>query len=149
MARILVVDDNPDIRQIVAICLEDAGHQVLMASDGGRALEMMMSDHFEVVVLDIMMPVTDGYRVLQDMKTAGLREHTKVLFLTARNSEADWAQGFRLGADAYVTKPFDNDELVEAVEDLLVMSKTQLSSRRQAELDRAQLLSRLESVFDF
>jgi DNA-binding response OmpR family regulator len=72
----------------------------------------------------------------------------KILVLTAKTSESDWVRGYKLGADAYVTKPFDIDELTRHVAELLEMTKDQLRVRREQELDKAQLLSRLESIFD-
>lgn len=148
MARILIADDNPEIRQLLTTILQDEGHKVSAADDGRQALEMILAQAPDVLVLDIMMPSLDGYGVLKEMKSAGMRDSVKVLVLTAKTQEADWVRGFKLGADQYLTKPFDVDEFVEAVNGLIAMSKEQLRLRRQEELDRAQLLSRLESIFD-
>jgi len=148
MARILVVDDDPDIRRLLSMLLEGEGHQVSDAPDGDRALEMISSQEPELIVLDVMMPKKDGYTVLKEMKASGVRDSTKVLVLTARAAESDWLRGYKLGADQYLTKPFDADELVHTVDDLLEMSQEQLRVRRLAELDRAQLLSRLEAIFE-
>jgi DNA-binding response OmpR family regulator len=109
---------------------------------------MILADAPDVLVLDIMMPQMDGYAVLKEIKSAGTREGMKILVLTAKTSETDWVRGYKLGADAYLTKPFDTDELVNGIEDLLGMTKEQLRVRREQELDKAQLLSRLESMFD-
>jgi DNA-binding response OmpR family regulator len=108
----------------------------------------MEKEHFDVVVLDIMMPRMDGYDVVHAMKTNGMRDRTRVLFLTAKASEGDWARGYRSGADDYLTKPFDGDELIAKIDMLVSSSKEKLAQHRQEELDRAQLLSRLESLFD-
>jgi DNA-binding response OmpR family regulator len=147
MARILVVDDDPDIRRLISVVLVHAGHKVVTADDGEQALEMIARETPDLVVLDVMMPKKDGYMVLKELKSSGVRESTKVLVLTARTAEADWLRGYRLGADHYLTKPFDNQELTDAVDQLLSMSREQLRSSRQNELDRAHLLSRLESLF--
>jgi DNA-binding response OmpR family regulator len=146
VAHILVVDDDPDIRRLVSTILEGE-HKVDTAEDGQRALEALSSGLPDLVVLDVMMPLMDGFMVLKQMRVNGLRESTRVLMLTARTAESDWVRGFKLGADGYLTKPFDPDELIGAVGDLLNMSKEQLRGRREEELARAQMLSRLEAIF--
>ena len=111
MAKILVVDDNDDIRHLTQSFLTSEGHRVLLASGGDVALESMKTDPPDLVILDIMMPGMDGYQVMQRMTAEGLKERIKVVVLTAKNSEADWMKGYRLGADDYLTKPFELDEL--------------------------------------
>jgi DNA-binding response OmpR family regulator len=148
MARILIAEDNAEIRTLVSGILVEEGHKVGVANNGQQALDMIMADAPDVLVLDIMMPQMDGYGVLKEIKSAGTREGMKILVLTAKTSETDWVRGYKLGADAYLTKPFDTDELVNGIEDLLGMTKEQLRVRREQELDKAQLLSRLESMFD-
>ena len=148
MARILIAEDNPEIRTLVSGILVEEGHKVGVANNGQQALDMILADAPDVLVLDIMMPQMDGYTVLKEIKSAGTRERMKILVLTAKTSETDWVRGYKLGADAYLTKPFDTDELVNGIEDLLGMTKEQLRVRREQELDKAQLLSRLESMFD-
>jgi DNA-binding response OmpR family regulator len=148
MARILIAEDNAEIRTLVSSILVEEGHKVGVANNGQQALDMVLADGPDVLVLDIMMPQMDGYGVLKEIKSAGTREKMKILVLTAKTSETDWVRGYKLGADAYLTKPFDTDELVNGIEDLLGMTKEQLRVRREQELDKAQLLSRLESMFD-
>lgn len=148
MARILIAEDNAEIRALVSSILIEEGHKVSVAQNGQQALDMMLDDAPDVLVLDIMMPQMDGYTVLKELKTSGIKDTMKILVLTAKTSESDWVRGYKLGADAYVTKPFDIDELTRHVEELLSMTKDQLRVRREQELDKAQLLSRLESIFD-
>ena len=147
MARILIVDDNADIRRLVGTILAPSGHELLYAEDGEKALEAIKARSPELVVLDVMMPKMDGLMVLKQMRVAGLRDSTKVLMLTAKASESDWVRGYKLGADSYLTKPFDPPELTAAVEELFSMTKERLRERREEELHRAQMLSRLESIF--
>src|SRR5918997_107583 len=148
MARILIAEDNAEIRALVSSILVEEGHKVSVAQNGQQALDLMIEDAPDVLILDIMMPQMDGYTVLKEIKSSGIRESMKILVLTAKTSESDWVRGYKLGADAYITKPFDIDELTGQVEELLSMTKDQLRLRREQELDKAQLLSRLESIFD-
>lgn len=148
MARILIAEDNAEIRTLVSSILVEEGHKVGVAQNGQQALDMMVDDPPDVLVLDIMMPQMDGYTVLKELKSSGIKETMKILILTAKTSESDWVRGYKLGADSYLTKPFDTDELINGIEDLLSSTKEQLRVRREAELDKAQLLSRLESIFD-
>jgi DNA-binding response OmpR family regulator len=148
MGRIAVCDDAEDIRRLLKVILTQEGHSVTSVADGDALLELLVKEPPDLVVLDVMMPKKDGFMVLKEMKSKGVRDSTKVLLLTARTAESDWLRGYKLGADQYLTKPFENDELVKTVNGLLAMSKDQLRVRRQQELDRAQLLSRLESLFE-
>ncbi len=148
MARILVVDDDADIRRLLTSILVEDGHKVVVASDGEMALEVIRNEAPDLIVLDVMMPRVDGYMVLKQMKALGLRESSRVIMLTAKTSEHDWERGYKLGADHYLTKPFDMDELTEAVGRVLTMTKEQLRLKREQELGKAQLLSKLESLFE-
>ena len=148
MARILIAEDNAEIRALVSSILVEEGHKVSVAQNGQQALDMMLEDTPDVLLLDIMMPQMDGYTVLKEIKSSGIRESMKIMILTAKTSESDWVRGYKLGADSYVTKPFDIDELTGQIDELLSMTKEQLRLRREQELDKAQLLSRLESIFD-
>ncbi len=147
MARILIVDDNADIRRLIGTILATSDHALAYAEDGEKAIEIIKRTTPDLVVLDVMMPKMDGFMVLKQMRVAGLRESTKVLMLTAKASESDWVRGYKLGADSYLTKPFDPEELQSAVAELFAMSKDRLRERREEELHRAQMLSRLESLF--
>jgi DNA-binding response OmpR family regulator len=147
MARVLITDDTADIRHLLSALLVDEGHKVVVANDGAKALEVMRTEAPDLLVLDIMMPHVDGYGVLSAMKDSGLIDDVKVLILTAKSSEADWVRGYKMGADRYITKPFDGEEFLTSVKDLLGTSKDDLRALTSQELDKAQLLSRLETVF--
>ena len=147
MARILLVDDSADIRHLLGTILKDEGHDVAVASDGVQAIEAIKNGAPDLMILDIMMPRMDGYGVLKEMRDGGIKEDVKILVLTAKAAEADWVRGYKLGADDYLTKPFGADELVEAVNTLLKMDPASMKKRSEQELDKAQLLSRLESMF--
>jgi DNA-binding response OmpR family regulator len=141
-----VVDDSEEIRFLLKTMLENAGYGVDVVPDGSRALDALRQEQYHLVVLDVMMPVKDGYTVLREMREVGLRDATRVLMLTAKSTDADWARGYQLGVDEYLTKPFDPEELIDAVDNVLGMTKEQLRVRREDELDRARILSRLQSL---
>ena len=147
MARILIADDDPDIRALVVYALADEGHEVSVAKDGREALDHVEASPPDLMLLDIMMPELDGYDVLRALAERELIEDVKVLVLTAKGSERDWKLGYDLGADRYMTKPFDPDELVATVIEMLACTPEELAAKREQEQDRANLLSQLESIF--
>lgn len=117
MSRILVVEDNANLAYGLATSLELEGHEVVLAEDGAAGLRAAAEQSPDLVILDLMLPGMDGYRVLAALRERG--ETAPVLILTARGAEADKVQGFRLGADDYVTKPFGLAELLARVGALL------------------------------
>jgi DNA-binding response OmpR family regulator len=116
-SRILVVEDNADLAAGIEynLCLE--GYEVRVAGDGRAAIRDAAEWKPDLVLLDLMLPGVDGYRVLQEIRSSGSR--VPVLILTARGEEADKVRGFRLDADQYVTKPFGILELLERIAALL------------------------------
>jgi two-component system, OmpR family, alkaline phosphatase synthesis response regulator PhoP len=117
MTLILVVEDNPDLAFGLRNNLEIEGYDVLVAEDGTSGLARALDAGADLIILDLMLPGLDGYRVLRTLRERGSR--VPVLILTARGEEADKVRGFRLGADDYVTKPFGVLELLARVEALL------------------------------
>lgn len=115
MSRVLVVDDDPVIRGLLEVNLELEGYEVRLAVDGSDALAQVAAEHPDLVLLDIMMPGIDGWEVAQQLKGDERTAHIPVAFLTARAMGTDVKRGTDLGADAYVTKPFDPEELLELV----------------------------------
>ena len=113
---ILIVDDEPNIREIVALYLERAGFQVQVAGDGRAALQALTAALPDLVILDIMLPGIDGLEVTRRLRSEG---STPVILLTARREEADRIEGLELGADDYVVKPFSPQELVSRVRAVL------------------------------
>jgi len=113
MARILVVDDEPHIVDVVRAYLERDGHAVLTAADGDRALALARDEAPDLVVLDVMLPRRSGFEVLRELRRAGSR--AAVVMLTARDEVIDRVAGLEIGADDYVTKPFEPRELVARV----------------------------------
>ena len=113
--RILVVDDDEVIRQLITLNLELEGFEVHEASDGEDALRTVLTVNPAVVTLDIMMPNLDGWDAAARLRANPETAHIKVVLLSARAQEADVRRGVRMGVDAYLTKPFDPDDLVEIV----------------------------------
>ena len=117
MPRVLVVEDNADLAYGLQNNLEIEGYEVRVAEDGETGLKRARAWGPDLIILDLMLPDLDGYRVLQHLRKEGLQ--TPVVILTARGEESDKVLGFRLGADDYVTKPFGVMELLARVEAIL------------------------------
>lgn len=147
VARIYIADDEPDIRNLLTFTLVDEGHEVLTVPDGAKAVAAVAEDPPDLLVLDLMMPVMDGFQVLDELEARGVRALTRVLMLTARRTEKDRLEGLQHGADLYISKPFDTDELLVAVHDLLGTSHQELEAMKEKERDTTSLLVQLESVF--
>ena len=116
-ARLLVVDDEPNIRDLLAESLRFAGFEVVTASDGLEAVAAATRERPDLVVLDVMMPGIDGFEVVRRLRAEGTR--VPVLFLTARDDKADAINGLTVGGDDYVTKPFSLGEVVARIRALL------------------------------
>ena len=110
MTRVLVVDDEPSIVDAVATALRYEGYDVLTATTGRAGLSTAQNDQPDLIVLDVMLPDIDGFEITRRLRADGLQ--TPVLFLTARDALEDKVQGFSVGADDYVTKPFSLAEIV-------------------------------------
>lgn len=117
MKRVLVIEDNRDLAYGLRNNLEIEGYAVEVAEDGPKGLVRGRAGDFDLIILDLMLPGIDGYRVLRALRDEGRR--TPILILTARGEEADKVRGLRLGADDYVTKPFGVLELLARVEALM------------------------------
>jgi len=115
-ARVLVVDDEPMVRDVLARYLEQEGFAVSTAADGQEALSAFEAEHPDLVLLDLMLPRIDGLEVFQRMRSGAT---TPVIMLTAKGEEADRVVGLELGADDYVTKPFSPREVVARVRAVL------------------------------
>ena len=116
-ARILIAEDDANIRLGLVATLESEGYDVVAASDGAQALKLYPQSKYDLVVLDVMMPKASGYDVCRELRAAGAG--VPVLFLTAKGEEVDKVVGLKLGADDYVVKPFGVHELLARVEALL------------------------------
>jgi phosphate regulon transcriptional regulator PhoB len=114
-ARILVVEDDPDISEMISYNLKKKGYEVMLAPDGEKAVTMSLSSRPDLMVLDIMLPAMDGLEVLKAIKQDGKTSGIPVIMLTAKGQETDKVVGLELGADDYMTKPFSPKELVARI----------------------------------
>jgi DNA-binding response OmpR family regulator len=126
-ASILVVEDEPSIREVVALYLERAGYQVSCVADGAAALESLARDLPDLVVLDLMLPEVDGFVITRFLRQRG---DTPIIMLTARRAETDRIAGLEMGADDYVVKPFSPQELVSRVRAVLRRTQGQPAEKQ-------------------
>jgi two-component system alkaline phosphatase synthesis response regulator PhoP len=119
MKKILIVDDEPNIVMSLEYTFKKNNFEVFIARDGLEALEILKNQLPDVIILDVMMPMVDGYATLEQIKKDERLKHCKVIFLTAKNKEKDIEKGLSLGANLYVLKPFSVKKLVEQVQELI------------------------------
>lgn len=117
--KILIVDDEPNIVMSLEYTFKKNNFEVFIARDGQEALDILKVQQPDIIILDIMMPMVDGYATLEQIKKDERLQHCKVVFLSAKNKESDIEKGLSLGADAYMLKPFSVKKLVEQVNELL------------------------------
>ncbi|MDO5521431.1 MAG: response regulator transcription factor [bacterium] len=110
--RILVVEDEEPIRNLIAINLEMVGYEVLTSEDGTKAMEVLEKEPVDLILLDVMLPGIDGFTLIEQINV----EETPVIFLTAKENVFDRVKGLRLGADDYIVKPFEAVELIARIE---------------------------------
>lgn len=115
-SKILIVDDEEHIRELIRFYLDKEGFSVVQASGGEEALQLLENEYIDLAIVDIMMPVMDGFQLVEEMKEM---KDIPVIMLTAKSQSADKLRGFSLGIDDYVTKPFDPDELLARVKTIL------------------------------
>ncbi len=116
MKSVLVIDDNQDIRENTAEILELAGYKTFTAENGKKGVETAQREKPDVIVCDIMMPELDGYGVLHLLRKNTETQHIPFVFLTAKTERSDFRKGMEMGADDYITKPFEDIELLNAIE---------------------------------
>ena len=120
MKKILIVDDEPNIVMSLEYTFKKNNYEVFIARDGKETLDILKTNFPDVIILDIMMPMVDGFATLEQIRKDDNLKHTKVLFLSAKNKASDIEKGLALGADAYMTKPFTIKKIVEQISELLV-----------------------------
>jgi CheY-like chemotaxis protein len=118
LGRVLVVDDDEVIRRLIAVNLQLEGFEVATAVDGQDCLDRVAQINPDVITLDVMMPRLDGWEVAIRLRSSPATAHIKVVLITARAQEEDKTRGAVVGADAYLTKPFDPNEMIRVVREL-------------------------------
>lgn len=131
MSMILVVDDQPAVRRLLGVVLEDAGFEVRQAEGGAEALEEVKTTHPSACVLDVMMPRVDGWEVLRTLRADEATADLPVVMLTARGEPQDRLKGWELGCDAYLPKPFDPPDLIKEVNAVLALSPPERKALRE------------------
>lgn len=149
MFKILVVEDDKNLRKLIVTCLEKASYTVFETHNGEEALDLMDKEYVDLIVTDIMMPEMDGYELKKSLREANY--NTPILIITAKEDIEDKRQGFNLGADDYMVKPINIDELILRVKSLLRRSN-QANERKikigEVELDYDKLeVKKQEKVY--
>lgn len=148
MPSVLVCDDDPGIRGLLEMALSGP-HKVHVTSHGAEALSTLRegTPRVDVLILDIMMPGLDGFEVLRRVRADPDHGDLPVILLTARVAEEDYLRGYRIGADAYVSKPFEIDVLLETISAVLARPAEERHRIREDERAKAALLRQLERRF--
>jgi len=142
MSRILIVEDEPQMRRGLRDNLEFEGYEVVLAEDGAEGLKLILENVFDLIVLDVMMPKMNGFEVCKQARQKGVQ--TPIIMLTAKGEEIDRVLGLEIGADDYVTKPFSLRELLARIK--AIMRRTQ-SLKGQEELQIPVTIGQLEVHF--
>ncbi len=122
MAKILVAEDERDIRELIGHALRFAGFEVVLVANGTEALEQTVSEQPDLVILDVRMPKLTGYEVCQRLKGDPATRSIPVVFLSAKGQESEIEQGLAAGAEAYILKPFGPEDLANQVRQILLRS---------------------------
>jgi DNA-binding response OmpR family regulator len=139
-AKVLVVDDEPDVLLLCRVNLEFEGYEVVEATNGEQAVEQARTESPDVVLLDVMMPKMDGWQVLRAMKDDDALKDIPVVLLTAKVQDQDQIRGWSQGAADYITKPFSPLALSQVLQDVLSTDPEEEERRRRIILEKLQLL---------
>jgi two-component system alkaline phosphatase synthesis response regulator PhoP len=123
MAKILIAEDERDIRDLIAFTLKFAGHEVVAASNGEEAYQLALKEIPELIMMDVRMPKMTGYEACKLIKAEATLEHIPVVFLSAKGQEAEIQTGISVGATEYLLKPFAPDQLTRKVAEILERKK--------------------------
>ncbi|MEL6969297.1 MAG: response regulator [Bacteroidota bacterium] len=115
---ILLVDDEPNILLALEFIIKQKGFKVVTAANGSEGIQMARQHLPDLVILDVMMPGLDGFAVAKTIRQDKRLNHTTIVFLTAKGTNQDFAQGYASGGEIYLTKPFDNQELLNIISEV-------------------------------
>lgn len=145
--RILIIEDNQDLRENLSEILQLSGYETTEASNGKEGVEYAMQQTPDLILCDVMMPILDGFGVLKILNNNEKLMHVPFMFLTAKSEKTDFRKGMGLGADDYITKPFDDVELLDAIEIRLKKSE-KLSSLKNTDLGLKHFFSEAKGQKD-
>jgi len=117
--KILITEDSPTILEILKSVLVEEGYEVIAAADGQQALELARTEKPDLIILDLMLPKIDGYKVCRMLKFDEKYKNIPIIMLTARTKESDEKLGKEVGADAYIRKPFEPEMIIDKIRELL------------------------------
>lgn len=119
MAKILIAEDERDIRELIMFTLRFAGHDVIATANGQEAVDAARQDEPELIIMDVRMPKMTGYEACEAIKSNDTLKHIPVVFLSAKGQEAEIRTGMEMGAEDYILKPFSPDQLTDKVKEIL------------------------------
>jgi two-component system alkaline phosphatase synthesis response regulator PhoP len=119
MEKILIAEDEPDIRELIRLALQYNGYEVISASDGAEAVELARTNSFDLIMLDVRMPRLTGYEACRQMRQMETTKEVPIIFLSAKGQEAEVDEGLEAGADRYILKPFAPIELANEIKQIL------------------------------
>jgi DNA-binding response OmpR family regulator len=135
-AKIMIVDDDESIVNLLTTILEVEGFQTIEAQNGREALERLRREDPDLILLDIMMPEMDGYEFLSCLRSNPSTQHLPVIMVTAKSGKMDILRGWRSGADEYITKPFEPSVLINTIKSLIGKSITQRRKEREGRIEK-------------
>ena len=139
---ILIADDEPEIRTLLRLYLENENYQIIEAENGKQALELLKKEHVDLCLLDIMMPEMDGYHVLQELRKTS---NIPVMILSAKDADSEKILGLNLGADDYLAKPFNLSELNARLKS--VLRRRNFGGQKEFKYNEIRILPDLHAVF--
>lgn len=148
LSRIVIAAGEPRLRRMLGVAALEEGHEVSSAANGEAALDLLLGEPPDLLVMELSVPALDGWELLQEIRNCGIDGSTRTLVIGTSGTERERERCFELGADEYLARPVKEEEVLGAIAELLAHSKDALRARREAERDQAHLLSQLESIFD-
>jgi DNA-binding response OmpR family regulator len=119
MTKILIAEDEPDIRELITLTLQFSGYDVVRATDGAEAFDAAKSDHFDLILMDVRMPRMTGYEACRILRESDATKGIPIIFLSAKGQESEVKAGLDAGADDYILKPFAPDMLTRKIQEVL------------------------------
>jgi DNA-binding response OmpR family regulator len=119
MLKILIAEDEPDIRELITLTLQFSGYEVVSAKDGAEAVEVAQANYFDLILMDVRMPRMTGYEACRKLRSIEATKDIPIIFLSAKGQESEVQAGLEAGADQYILKPFAPDMLSKKIQEVL------------------------------